>query len=476
MENYSYNSYPESGNSSPRSREIDFENPSPWEDQQPPPNYKVKFMCSYGGKIQPRPHDNQLAYVGGETKILAVDRSIRFSALVSKLSSHCDNDVCFKYQLPGEDLDALISVTNDDDLEHMMTEYDRLYRASPKPARLRLFCFPANQSSAASTRSAGSTDGKLDKEHFLEALNSGPAHPAAPPSAAAAAVVAPPSKVDFLFGLEREMPAKVRDAIADPVITGSDVPVHRIDDRDPIQKHIQDLQRLHIGEQQAMYQQRKNDENLGGGFAGDYYVQKMPEKVAPATIPGTVPVSMPIPQGYLPEKQISGGVFPATTFSSDQQVYMIPAPSGMYQSPMGRPEMGRPVAGPTGQGYYGMQRMPHEVYRDQPLYNMVQQTQQAAPSQQPPRTVAYSEGYGMVRPGMTAGMGMTDAGYAQMAYDSGGGRQVYYNAKGGVVAQQTQPQYQAVAGPPYGGDMRTAGGFNQEGGKVVAAKVSQASI
>ncbi|CAA0806741.1 Octicosapeptide/Phox/Bem1p family protein [Striga hermonthica] len=35
MDNYSYNSsYPESGDSSPRFREIEFENPSPWEDSQ----------------------------------------------------------------------------------------------------------------------------------------------------------------------------------------------------------------------------------------------------------------------------------------------------------------------------------------------------------------------------------------------------------------------------------------------------------
>lgn len=36
----------------------------------------------------------------------------------------------------------MISVTNDEDLEHMMHEYDRLFKASAKPARLRLFLFP----------------------------------------------------------------------------------------------------------------------------------------------------------------------------------------------------------------------------------------------------------------------------------------------------------------------------------------------
>ncbi|KAM3321051.1 hypothetical protein P3S67_008253 [Capsicum chacoense] len=63
MENYSYTSYPEFGDSSPCFREIHFENTAAWEDPNQIPNYKVKFMCSYGGKIHPRPHDNQLAYI-----------------------------------------------------------------------------------------------------------------------------------------------------------------------------------------------------------------------------------------------------------------------------------------------------------------------------------------------------------------------------------------------------------------------------
>ncbi|KAI9083021.1 hypothetical protein K1719_035036 [Acacia pycnantha] len=99
-------------------------------------------MCSYGRKIQPRPQDNQLAYVGRDSKTLAVDWNIKFSALMSKLSSLCDVDVCFKYKLPGEDLDALIAITNDEDLEHMMVENNRLYRAFVKPVQLRLFLFP----------------------------------------------------------------------------------------------------------------------------------------------------------------------------------------------------------------------------------------------------------------------------------------------------------------------------------------------
>ncbi|KAM1872903.1 hypothetical protein ACFX13_006805 [Malus domestica] len=35
----------------------------------------------YGGKIQPHPHNHQLAYVSSDTKILTVDRNIKLSSL-----------------------------------------------------------------------------------------------------------------------------------------------------------------------------------------------------------------------------------------------------------------------------------------------------------------------------------------------------------------------------------------------------------
>ncbi|KAK1439983.1 hypothetical protein QVD17_05808 [Tagetes erecta] len=132
---------------------------------------KVKFICSYGGKIQPRPHDNQLSYIGGETKILAVDRSVNFTTLIAKLSALCDRDVCFKYQLPGEDLDALISVTNDDDLQHMMHEYDRLNLSKPSHSlsKLRLFLLPLTQTPALTpVHSFGSIDPRSEQQHIVD--------------------------------------------------------------------------------------------------------------------------------------------------------------------------------------------------------------------------------------------------------------------------------------------------------------------
>ncbi|CAI9765409.1 unnamed protein product [Fraxinus pennsylvanica] len=464
MESYPYNpSYPESGGSSPRSREIEFENPPSWEDShnnQLPPNYKVKFMCSYGGKINPRPNDNQLSYIGGETKILAVDRNIRFSSLLSKLFVLCDSDnISFKYQMPGEDLDALISVTNDDDLEHMMNEYDRLYRVSPKPSRLRIFIFTTpNQSSNSSVRSFGSDDAKSEKERFVEALNSGPVMTAPPPVVTAVSPQPPPANnnVDYLFGLEKGVgmaPQPLQKVEADD----------RFEERsigpDPIQQHIQDLNRLRIEEQQGVYR-RRNDENLAGGFVGgDYY--KVPEKLPPVSVPSG-------PPGYWQEKQFTGGVFPASNINTEQPVYMIPAPAGAYHAPMMRQ-----MSGPAGQGYYTVQRMPSEVHRDQQVYSAIPSAAMATqtlPQQTAPKMAGYSEGFGMMRP-------VTEAGYGQFAnYDSGMGRQVMYTSPGGIMAAppgqppMQQVQYQAMGA--VSGDTRQAGAMNQEAGGKVVTKVT----
>lgn len=266
------------------------------------------------------------------------------------------------------------------------------------------------------------------------------------------------------------------------------MPVHGVDDRmmgtDPIQKHIQDLQRLHLEEQQNLYR-RKSDDNLTAAFpGGDYYVQRGPEKIASPTVPGTVPAQV----GYWQEKQVPGGVLPASSLGMEQPVYMIhQAPAGAYQPHQHQhqhPQFVRPMAGPPGQGYYAVQRMPQEPYRDQPVYNVMPSLPQAVPtvaaapptlqSQVPPKVAGYSEGYGMVRPATTMGVGVADAGgYTQMAYDGGVGRQMYYPPQGGVIAPpQQQPQYHAM--PPQavvGSDMRP-----QEAAKVVPVKPTQTSV
>uniref|UniRef100_A0A5K1E2Q5 PB1 domain-containing protein n=1 Tax=Nymphaea colorata TaxID=210225 RepID=A0A5K1E2Q5_9MAGN len=116
---------------------------------RPPNSTRAKFLCSYGGSIQPRPQGNRLCYCGGETKILSVDRSTAsFSTVMAKLSSLSGTArFSLKYQLPREDLDALISVTDDEDLEHLMTEHDR-WRGDRK---IRLFLFDNGPSQPAPT-------------------------------------------------------------------------------------------------------------------------------------------------------------------------------------------------------------------------------------------------------------------------------------------------------------------------------------
>lgn len=422
MENYSYSSYPDSGDSSPRSREIDCENQS-WDE--PLANYKVKFMCSYGGKIQPRQHDNQLAYVGGDTKILAVERNIKFGTMMAKLSALCsDDNICFKYQLPGEDLDALISVTNDEDLEHMMLEYDRLYRASAKPARLRLFLFALNPKSSPVV-----TEPKSERQWFVDALNSVQIQTLEGSSPSAAAVSA--ANPDFLFGFDK--PKLVETAAVPPEVVGKDVTAGSdcgSEDRhvigDPvIEIQRQELQRLNIsGLEQANQIPRVSYAGAG---------QKMTPP-PPGAIP--MPMQMQIPAAsYLPERQVTAG-----TYQTEQQpVYYLhaaPGTGGLYSAPSTRP--------PASQAYYGVQR----IVQEQPMYNLVPASAPAPGSiqQQQAKIGGYSEGVGVV----------------QVGYD-GAGRQVYYTTT------------TAAAGPPGGGMMAQYQALNQEGKVVVNAKPPQTS-
>ncbi|GAA0167227.1 hypothetical protein LIER_22207 [Lithospermum erythrorhizon] len=393
MENYSYSSYPDSVNSSPRSREIDVENPT-WEEQNPS-NYKVKLLCSYGGKIHPRTHDNQLTYVGGDTKILSVDRFVKFTNLITKVSSICDREVTFKYQLPGEDLDALISVTNDEDLDHMMMEYDRLCKVSAKPARLRLFLFPVKPIGDRS--SFGSTESKSERQWFVDALNSAVADQT-PPQASPSA-----DTPDYLFGLE-DKAQETRTATQQPQFQGRET--------EEIHRQIDELQRLQISEQD------RSPRYYGDPSQGEYRQQSV------------TPQQTPFPAGSY-YQDVQG------TYShpqSDQPVYFIQTPSGIYQQ--------------VRQGYYGMQRMVPEVYREQQLYNPVPQpTHQQQQQQQHNYAASIQSGF-MEAPPQPA--------YSQVTID-GAGRQVYYTTPGGPVAAQpvqaagTTRFIQANQGIPGGG-------------------------
>ncbi|KAK8602656.1 hypothetical protein V6N13_084863 [Hibiscus sabdariffa] len=101
---------------------------------------KMKVLCSFGGKIIPRPSDRKLRYVGGETRIIRIRKDISWQELKQKILSIYDQTEVIKYQLPGEDFDALVSVSSDEDLQNMMEECNELLdkEASQK---LRMFLF-----------------------------------------------------------------------------------------------------------------------------------------------------------------------------------------------------------------------------------------------------------------------------------------------------------------------------------------------
>ncbi|KAL1215406.1 Protein PAL OF QUIRKY [Cardamine amara subsp. amara] len=504
MEKFSYNSYPDSTESSPRSREIEFDNPPPWDDQnqqQQPQSYKVKFMCSYGGKIQPRPHDNQLTYVNGDTKILSVDRGIRFPVLASKLSAVCGGgdgggDVSFKYQLPGEDLDALISVTNDDDLEHMMHEYDRLLRMSSKPARMRLFLFPA---SSASGGFGSQSSTQSERDRFVEALNTVPRL-----SESEKSVTAPPNNADFLFGSEKiaapppslplpELKSPVVPVALEPPLFNDPrviQPDHGVNPME-IQRQMQEFQRMHIRDQEqqqqeAVYRRKNNEDGLmetsGGYFSPPYAQNPAPPPQPQQTIPQTNPQAPPM-TSFWQGNHISGGVFPTTTPGlglPEQPVYMIPSPSPVYHAPP-PPQQPQGVMRPvvTGQvnqgGYYPpVQRTmaAPDTYREphQPPYNVAQPSQppvgtKAPQQQQPP--LPFTSGppppqYTAVPPPRQV-VGLPDTtAYTQVTYAGGMGKQVYY------TEAPPPPQYHGIGLPVTGmNELRTG-----PDGKLVAMNMT----
>ncbi|XP_047327294.1 uncharacterized protein LOC124930959 [Impatiens glandulifera] len=83
---------------------------------------RIKVLCSFGGRILPRPSDCKLRYVGGETRILSINKDISWQELWQKIIVIYNQTHAIKYQLPGEDLDALVSVSCDEDLQNMIEE------------------------------------------------------------------------------------------------------------------------------------------------------------------------------------------------------------------------------------------------------------------------------------------------------------------------------------------------------------------
>ncbi|KAF4350017.1 hypothetical protein F8388_017595 [Cannabis sativa] len=104
---------------------------------------KMKVLCSFGGKVLPRPSDGKLRYVGGETRIVRIRKDISWQELTQKIFSIYNQTSIIKYQLPGEDLDALVSVSCDEDLQNMMEECSDL-GSREGSQKLRIFLFSMN--------------------------------------------------------------------------------------------------------------------------------------------------------------------------------------------------------------------------------------------------------------------------------------------------------------------------------------------
>ncbi|KAK8452331.1 hypothetical protein SEVIR_5G094100v4 [Setaria viridis] len=175
--------YPESTESSPRSRGGDS-----WDEPFPSSaaaaaaaaggGGRLRLMCSFGGRIVPRPTDKSLCYLGGETRIVAVDRHASLADVHARLSRSLlgGRPFTLKYQLPNEDLDSLISVSTDEDLDNLVDEYDRIAASSSgggssRTSRIRLFLFPAKPESSSSLGSL-LDDSSKSENWFVDALNS----------------------------------------------------------------------------------------------------------------------------------------------------------------------------------------------------------------------------------------------------------------------------------------------------------------
>ncbi|XP_042413994.1 leucine-rich repeat extensin-like protein 2 [Zingiber officinale] len=172
--------YADSVDSSPRSRGGDSWDDPPLSSVAAPG--RLRLMCSYGGRICPRPTDKSLCYLGGETRMVVVDRHSSLSELSAKLSRTLlgGRPFTLKYQLPNEDLDSLISIATDEDLENMIEEYDRILSAlsvssgggATRSSRLRLFLFPSKPDTSPTSSIGSLLDDSKSETWFVDALNS----------------------------------------------------------------------------------------------------------------------------------------------------------------------------------------------------------------------------------------------------------------------------------------------------------------
>ncbi|XP_055805856.1 uncharacterized protein LOC129874577 isoform X2 [Solanum dulcamara] len=102
---------------------------------------KLKFLCSFGGRIMPRPSDGKLRYIGGDTHLVRLRNDVSWEEFRQKMLTIFNNCHTIKYQLPGEDLDGLVSVSCDEDLQNMIEECNVLEGDGSQKLRIFLFSY-----------------------------------------------------------------------------------------------------------------------------------------------------------------------------------------------------------------------------------------------------------------------------------------------------------------------------------------------
>ncbi|KAK4264393.1 hypothetical protein QN277_025575 [Acacia crassicarpa] len=141
---------------------------------------KLKFLCSYGGKILPRSTDGVLRYVGGYTRVLSVDPSISFSDLMVKIVEFCGSSVTLKCPLPNGDLETLITIANDEDLAIIIEEYKRASSSKENPLKIRAVLSPPRSlkkvSPPPSSRSSANLSSTVSTRSSTESLPYSPAY------------------------------------------------------------------------------------------------------------------------------------------------------------------------------------------------------------------------------------------------------------------------------------------------------------
>ncbi|GKD96829.1 serine/threonine-protein kinase [Tanacetum coccineum] len=118
----------------------------------------------FGGRIFPRPSEGKLRYVGGITRIVSVNKNLDYRELVMNTLTIWNKPHTIKYQLPDEDLDALIYVCSNDDFHHMIEEYNELENGSQ---RIHVFLVPLNDTVSPFSYDSVSQTSSSDYEYVI---------------------------------------------------------------------------------------------------------------------------------------------------------------------------------------------------------------------------------------------------------------------------------------------------------------------